>query len=122
MARFIALIQHQLIFKETFWLSHTRNTMCKIPSTSDILFRHDIVFLHKCIMGEADLQVFSGSRILKRQKPSNWRGGDSKKLVVPRVTAAYYNSSGIPRSVNNYKSLSDDVKNLFVDHFKSALP
>lgn len=101
--------------------SDARNIMCNIPSITDVLFRHDVVFLHKCIMGEADLQVFSDSRITIRHKPSNLRGGDSTKLVVPRVTAAYYNNSCIPRSVNNYNSLSDSVKNLSVAHFKSAL-
>jgi Reverse transcriptase (RNA-dependent DNA polymerase) len=101
--------------------SSTRNVMCNIPSITDILFKNDLVFLHKCIMGETDLNVFHPNRITVRNRPSHLRGGDQQQFVVPMVTAAYYNNTFIPRSVASYNKLSDTVKCLPVSQFKGAI-
>jgi hypothetical protein len=98
-----------------------RNKMCKIPSVSDVLYRQDVVFLHKCILGDIDLPVFSNTRISLRSKPSMLRGGDSIKYVVPFIPAAYYNTSFFPRSVKLYNMLNDSVRNLSSAQFKTKI-
>jgi Reverse transcriptase (RNA-dependent DNA polymerase) len=101
--------------------SDKRNVLCKIPSISDLLYKHDVIFLHKCIMGEADLPVFLPERITVRSKPSHLRGGGTEHFTVPIATAAYYNDSFIPRSTSYYNKLSAAVRKLPLTEFKSAV-
>jgi hypothetical protein len=82
--------------------STARNIMCKLPSISDVLYRNDVVLLHKCLLGIVDLSVISDNRISIRSKPASLCGSDRTQLVVPLINAAYYNNSHFPRSVNSY--------------------
>jgi hypothetical protein len=95
--------------------------MCKLPSISDVLYRNDVSFLHKCLSGVVDLSVMSVNRISVSSKPASLRGGDSIQLTVPLLNAAYYNNSFFPRGVSSYNKLSDFVKAMSLSDFKAAV-
>jgi hypothetical protein len=99
----------------------SRNLMCQMPSIGDALYRQDMIFLHKCMLGAVDLPIFGTNRVSVRSRQRRLRGGDSTQLVVPNVAAAYYNTSFFPRSVLNYNKLSDAVRSLNVSCFKSKI-
>jgi hypothetical protein len=89
-----------------------RNHMCKIPCVSDVLYRQDVVFLHKCMSGAVDLPVFTENRVSVRSKPAMLRGSKSTEFVVPRLNVLYYNNSFFPRSVGLYNKLNENVKSM----------
>jgi Reverse transcriptase (RNA-dependent DNA polymerase) len=101
--------------------SSRRNHLCKLPSIREVLKQNDLVFLHKCIMGETDFEVFHPNRISVRSKPSMLRGGGEQQLVVPNIKAAYYNNTFVPRSVASYNKLSLVTRSLSVPQFKTAI-
>jgi hypothetical protein len=98
-----------------------RNAMCHLPSIKDVLYRNDMIFLHKCMLGLVDLPVFGINRISIRTKPRMLRGGDSIQYVVPTIQAGYYNDSFFPRSVHNYNKLSDAIRQTPLSQFKSGI-
>jgi hypothetical protein len=63
----------------------------------------------------------SDNRTSIRSKPASLRGSDRTQLVVPLISAAYYNNSCFPRSVNSYNKLMKNVKSMCISDFKAAL-
>jgi hypothetical protein len=100
---------------------NVRNNMCNLPSISDLLYRQDVSFLHKCMLGIVDLPVFSDNRITVRSKPSKLRGGNSTQLIVPTINVGYYNNSFFPRSVALYNKLPESIKSLSIKDFQAKI-
>jgi Reverse transcriptase (RNA-dependent DNA polymerase) len=98
-----------------------RNHLCNLPSIREILNKNDLLFLHKCIMGETDFVVFHPNRISIRSIPNKLRRGGEQQLTVPNITAGYYNNTFIPRSLSNYNKLSVLTRSLPVPQFKTAI-
>jgi hypothetical protein len=100
---------------------NVRNNMCNLPSISDLLYRQDVRFLHKCMLGIVDLPVFSDNRITVRSKSSKLRGGNSTQLIVPTINVGYYNNSCFPRSVALYNKLPESIKSLSIKDFQAKI-
>jgi hypothetical protein len=86
-----------------------------------VLYRQDVVFLHKCISGVIDLPVFIENRVSVISKPAMLQGCKSTKFVVPRLNVLYYNNSFFPRSVGLYNKLNKNVMTMSLPHFQNHI-